>query len=140
MSEMGNGGIDTSKSDLAVLKSVVERLDTAIEKLIEFTTGINKILVLYEGRLTVQEETIRHITYLIEDRKQSSIVSLADTKTKINELQIDISNKIQDFRIDLYQHKKELELLNRWKYWVLGASTVVGFILARSDIVNRFFS
>lgn len=131
---------ETSKADLAVLKSVVERLDLAIEKLIEFTTGINKMLVLYEGRITVQEETVRHISFLIEDRKQSHIVSLADTKTKINELQIDTSVRINDLRIDLSQHKKELELLNRWKYLVLGASTVVGFILARSDIVNKFFS
>lgn len=119
-------------TDVEILKRVVDRLDITIEKLAEVSNGINKILAVHESRIDTQEETTRQLMLMMEERRREYTIHHDDMKLQYTQLR-------KEFIDELNLAKKELELLNRWKYLVLGGAVVIGFILSRTNILEKLF-
>lgn len=141
-------GVET---EVQVLKSVVSKIDSSIEKITQVSTDIGKILAVHEQRLDSMEK--------VSDQRSEEIKELHSRITTGNR---EIVDKLEDMekRIDFKmrenglaakeQHKaiqeeiqKDLKIvseevktidervdgLERWKWWVMGASASVGFII-----------
>jgi len=121
------------KIDVEVLKNEVDnhidiltRLNSSIEKIVDVTNSIGKMLAVHESRLGVQEEITRQTLNIIEERR-------IETQSKISSLATSIENKLEKIT-------NTIDQLTKWKYFVVGGAAVVGFIVAKMPILNNLFT
>ena len=130
---MENGNTDI-KVQLAGLKKDIEnvnnlngRLDLAIEKLTDVSTSIKQMLAVHEEKISRQEQ----IDEIIFDK-------LKERAGEIDTVHRELSKEMQQVEKRLLLEIKQLKLdiggrvgiLERYKWIVLGASIVIGWILS----------
>jgi len=130
---MENGNTDI-KVQIAGLKKDIEnvnnlngRLDAAIEKLTEVSTSIKQMLAVHEEKISRQEQ----IDEIIFDK-------LKERAGEIDTVHRELSKEMQQVEKRLLLEIKQLKLdiggrvgiLERYKWIVLGASIVIGWILS----------
>jgi chromosome segregation ATPase len=134
--------IKTVETEVEVLKNVVGKLDTSIEKITDVSNQITKMLAVHERRLdeldndgaslkqdikevhsrltTVSREIVDEIKML--DR---SIRSEATIQHK------ELAGKIDDL-------ESRLGVVERWKFFVIGGAIVAGFLFGQIDLSKIF--
>lgn len=138
-------------TQVKVLESVVERIDTSIEKLTEVSNSIGKLLAVHHERInnlekntTRQEDDIRDIHAKI-DRVSVDICSKLDNMENSIESKIkahsDTSEKLhkelkKELDVELKSLKSRLEIIERWRWILVGAAGVIGYII--NKITNLF--
>lgn len=107
-------------------KKLFDRLEQSIEKLTELSNAIGKILVLHDSRLGQQEEITKQLLSLIEDRRR-------ETEARLMSLENLIERRIEKISEIIIK-------LDRWKYFVVGGAAIIGFILAKTPILNNLLA
>ena len=131
---MAENGTTDLKVQIAGLKKDVEnvnvlnsRLDTAIEKLTDVSTSIKSMLAVHEEKISRQEQIDDVIFSKLKDR-QSEIENVH------RELSAEIQQSEKRLLIEIKQLKLDIGgrigILERYKWIILGASIVVGWILS----------
>ena len=127
----------TIKTDLELLKKEVEdmkqihtRLDTAIEKLTDVSSCVNRMLAVHEEKLSRQEEALESRRVEVSTQL-SELHSRVTTNTKeimaaAASQHADQNKEIQKIREDL---NKRIGVLEKWRHVLIGCSIVAGFIL-----------
>ena len=108
----------SNKTELDHIVRVVEKLDTAIDKLTDVSSDIKQILAVHESRLD-QTETImeRHFTQM--DAVHNRVSNLRDD---MNSAQKELLEKIGD--------------INKWRWQVMGgAMAIAAFISVITQII-----
>ena len=119
--------IEVLKISMSQMSTLISRIDTTIDKLSEVSNGINRMIAVHESRLSQQEDITREIFNIIEQRR-------VEFNTAMNKLKEDIetdaerSHEVLVKKID--NLAKDIEVLNRWRYLVVGAAVAVGAILS----------
>jgi DNA repair exonuclease SbcCD ATPase subunit len=138
-------------SQVKVLESVVERIDTSIEKLTEVSNSIGKLLAVHDERInnlekstTRQEDDIRDIHFRInkvstdictkldsmEDSLEAKIKEHSETSERLHkELKYELET-------DLKSLNTRLEVLEKWRWLLLGGAAVIGYII--NKVTNLF--
>jgi len=133
-----------TEADIKALEKIVEKLDDSIEKLTEVNNNIGKLLAVHEERMNnIEKDTDRNVedirelhTKINEFGKEmlkrmdaldysfdTKMKSQAETATKQhNEIQANVERKI-----DLLGDR--LRVLEQWKYFVIGAAAVIGYLV-----------
>ena len=121
------------KVDVEVLKNEVDnhidilaRLSSSIEKIVDVTNSIGKMLAVHESRLGVQEEITRQTLNIIEERR-------IETQSKISSLATSIENKLEKIT-------NTIDQITKWKYFVVGGAAVIGFIAAKMTMIDNLFT
>ena len=131
---MAENGTTDIKVQIAGLKKDVEnvnnlnsRLDMAIEKLTDVSTSIKSMLAVHEEKISRQEQIDDVIFSKLKDR-QSEIENVH------RELSAEIQQSEKRLLIEIKQLKLDIGgrigILERYKWIILGASIVVGWILS----------
>ena len=131
---MAENGTTDLKVQIAGLKKDVENvnnlnssLDTAIEKLTDVSTSIKSMLAVHEEKISRQEQIDDVIFSKLKDR-QSEIENVH------RELSAEIQQSEKRLLIEIKQLKLDIGgrigILERYKWIILGASIVVGWILS----------
>ena len=137
-------------AQVKVLESVVERIDTSIEKLTEVSNSIGKLLAVHDERINQlekvhnrQEGDIRDIYSKIsvtskeicskldevEDSLESKMKEHSDSSEKLHkELKQDLDTKLEKINL-------RVSVLERWRWLILGGATVLGYLL---DKITQF--
>ena len=108
----------SNKTELDHIVRVVEKLDTAIDKLTDVSSDIKQILAVHESRLD-QTETImeRHFTQM--DAVHNRVSNLRDD---MNTAQKELLEKIGE--------------INKWRWQVMGgAMAIAAFISVITQII-----
>tara|TARA_B100001057_G_C22801428_1_gene931671 strand:- start:1064 stop:1474 length:411 start_codon:yes stop_codon:yes gene_type:complete len=127
----------TIKTDLELLKKEVRdmkqihtRLDTAIEKLTDVSSCVNRILAVHEEKIARQEDDI------VSNEKE--------IKDNIHELHSRITSNYKELTVLINQHNLKDEerfhklksefssrvgILEKWRWIIIGGSIVAGFVL-----------
>jgi chromosome segregation ATPase len=130
-------------SQVKVLESVVDRIDTSIEKLTEVSNSIGKLLAVHDERLNTlekvhdrQEDDIRDLHSRISTISREICDKLDQVETALESQIKDHSNNSErmhkELKGDLDSKLKNLDdrinLLERWRWLILGGATVLGFL------------
>jgi len=115
------------KKDIENVNNLNGRLDAAIEKLTEVSTSIKQMLAVHEEKISRQEQ----IDEIIFDK-------LKERAGEIDTVHRELSKEMQQVEKRLLLEIKQLKLdiggrvgiLERYKWIVLGASIVIGWILS----------
>jgi len=131
---MAENGTTDLKVQIAGLKKDVEnvnnlnsRLDTAIEKLTDVSTSIKSMLAVHEEKISRQEQIDDVIFSKLKERQ-------SEIETEHRELSAEIQQSEKRLLIEIKQLKLDIGgrigILERYKWIILGASIVVGWILS----------
>ena len=127
--------LELLKKEIADMKQIHVRLDTAIEKITDFSNCINRLLAVHEEKITQQE-----------DAQQRSVQEFT---TDIKELHSRITTNTKEMTaLMTQQHKEQKDVIDRlkdeisnrggvlekWRWIIIGGSIVLGFIIQKLPV------
>ena len=135
MSEDLNTEVAILKREVADIKLIFNRLDTAIERITEVSSSVNRMLAVHEEKIANQEEaSIRaNQEFTVDIRELHSRITtnykeIADMISKYHKEYVDDQQKLRD---DL---NNRVGILEKWRWLIIGGSIVIGFALQKMPI------
>ena len=127
----------TIKTDLELLKKEVEdmkqihtRLDTAIEKLTDVSSCVNRMLAVHEEKLARQEDDIvsneKEIKDNIQDLHSRITSNYKELTVLINQHNLKDEERFHKLKSEL---SSRVGILEKWRWIIIGGSIVAGFVL-----------
>ena len=123
------------KKEVTDIKFIFSRLDTAIERMVDVSSSVNRMLAVHEEKISQQEEaSIRADTEFKADVKE--LHSRITTNTKemmqtITSQHLEQQQMMDRMRIEL---NNRVGILEKWRWLIIGGSIVVGFALQKMPI------
>jgi len=118
--------VELLKRDMQLIAGLAEKFDVAIDKLSAVSVTVDKMLAVHETRLSNNEQQREIIHQRITDMKK--------------EITDEIKSMKEENRAQHSQTNERLERLERWRWFVVGVATVIGFILAQMEPLAKLFS
>ena len=115
------------KKDIENVSNLNSRLDTAIEKLTDVSTSIKSMLAVHEEKIQRQEQIDDIIFGKLKERAESIDEVHKDLTKEIQQVEKRLLIEIKQLKVDIGGRVGTLE---RYKWIILGASIVVGWILS----------
>lgn len=127
----------TIKTDLELLKKEVQdmkqihtRLDTAIEKLTDVSSCVNRMLAVHEEKLARQEDDIvsneKEIKDNIQDLHSRITSNYKELTVLINQHNLKDEERFHKLKSEL---SSRVGILEKWRWIIIGGSIVAGFVL-----------
>ena len=127
--------LELLKKEVADMKKIHVRLDTAIEKITDFSNCINRLLAVHEEKITQQEDAQqRSVQEFTTDIKE--LHSRITTNTKEMTALMTQQHKEQKDVIDRLKAEisNRVGVLEKWRWIIIGGSIVLGFIIQKLPI------
>jgi chromosome segregation ATPase len=142
------------ETEVEVLKSVVSKLDTSIEKISQVSQDIGKILAVHEQRLETIEKISDNRADEIKELHSRITTQTREIVDKIDNMEQRLEVKMRENGEQATKQHKEIQVelqkdintidvrvanLEQWKWWLMGAAAVVGVVLGFViDIAKHF--
>ena len=127
--------LELLKKEIADMKQIHVRLDTAIEKITDFSNCINRLLAVHEEKITQQEDAQqRSVQEFTADIKELHSRITTNTKdmtalmTQQHKEQKDVIDRLKD------EVSNRVGVLEKWRWIIIGGSIVVGFIIQKLPV------
>ena len=127
--------LELLKKEIADMKQIHVRLDTAIEKITDFSNCINRLLAVHEEKITQQEDAQqRSVQEFTTDIKELHSRITTNTKemtalmTQQHKEQKDVIDRLKD------EVSNRVGVLEKWRWIIIGGSIVLGFIIQKLPV------
>ena len=135
MAEDINTEVAILKKEVADMKLIFNRLDTAIERITEVSSSVNRMLAVHEEKIANQEEVANranqefttdvrelHSRITTNYKELTDMISMHHKEDAANQLKLreDLNNRVG--------------ILEKWRWLIIGGSIVVGFALQKMPI------
>ena len=117
--------VEILKRDMEMIASLAGKFDVAIDKLSAVSVTVDKMLAVHETRLQNNEQQREILHQRISDMKKEITEEFKSLK--------------EENRKQHSQTNERLEKLERWRWFVVGVATVIGFSLAQMESLTRIF-
>ena len=117
--------VEILKRDMEMIASLAEKFDLAIDKLSAVSVTVDKMLAVHETRLQNNEQQREILHQRISDMKKEITEEFKSLK--------------EENRKQHSQTNERLEKLERWRWFVVGVATVIGFSLAQMESLGKIF-
>ena len=125
------------QKDLVSFQSLLDKFDVTVQKLMEVSNNLNKLIALQDARLGLQERISNKINERMDAMKK-------EIDSDLQRQNIEIIQRIKDLGIAQQNTSKEIferiGALDKWRYTILGAAIVVGFLLSKLPIITDLIS
>lgn len=125
-----NGQVKTDveilKRDMELLAGLAEKFDVAIDRLSDVSASVDKMLAVHETRLVQQEQQREIIHQRITDMKKE----ISDDFRALREENTKQHNEVSE----------RLGRLEKWRWFVVGVATVIGFLFAQLKNISALFT
>lgn len=130
-------------AQVKVLESVVERIDTSIEKLTEVSNSISRLLAVHDERINNLEKVHNRTEDDIRDIYSKITLTSKEICSKLDEMEDSLESKLKQHSDNSEKLHKELKsdldgklntldtrvgVLERWRWLILGGATVLGYL------------
>ena len=127
--------LELLKKEVADMKKIHVRLDTAIEKITDFSNCINRLLAVHEEKITQQEDaqqrSVQEFTTYIKElhsRITTNTKELTALMTEQHKEQKDVIDRLKD------EVSNRVGVLEKWRWIIIGGSIVLGFIIQKLPV------
>jgi len=131
MNDKLQADVEVLKKDVLNINSTLEKLDMSIDKIADATVGISKILAVHDNEISERKRLSEKETELLHERisdmKEESSKHHKDNHAAV---MIKLDTMSNDMKNELTEVKERVTILERWKWYVMGGSWVIGFIIA----------
>jgi DNA mismatch repair ATPase MutS len=118
--------VELLKKEVADMKQIHVRLDTAIGKISDVSNCINRMLAVHEEKISQQEDLqTRSIQEFNTDVKELH-GRITDTQKELTAL---MTEQHQSQTQALVKLKEDISSLDKWRYMIIGGAIVVGFLI-----------
>ena len=117
--------VEILKRDMEMIASLAGKFDVAIDKLSAVSVTVDNMLAVHETRLQNNEQQREILHQRISDMKKEITEEFKSLK--------------EENRKQHSQTNERLEKLERWRWFVVGVATVIGFSLAQMESLARIF-
>ena len=123
--------IGLMEKDISQTNILCERLSHSIEKIQELNQNLLQMITLHDQK------------HQQHDKAESEIKGdIRDLHDRIDQVERHISQRIDDLRADLMQHKQRDRFMigdvtsqvEKWKWMILGAVLTLGFLLGKIEM------
>jgi len=130
--------------DMAVVNTLVGRLDTTIDKLTDISSSVSNLLAVHETKLTSQEIISNQLSNLVEARRVETDDKVQLLHERISSGERELKDNIDDQYDELMKEIKEMRAestiqhntlsdrittMEKWMWTVIGGSAIVGGII-----------
>lgn len=144
--------IELLKKDVTTMSALLEKFDTTIDKMQEIASNLSKMVSLQEQRLENQEKVTAEVQSILEMRRVENNNSIRDIYNRINTVNTDLTNKIEDteqkilkelqcLRDDLSKKNEgigtRLGQVETWKYAIGVVIVVLAWLAGQTDILTK---
>ena len=141
------------RKDMAVVGSLVDRLDTTIDKLTDISNNVSNLLAVHETKLSSQEIITKQISELVEARRMETDDKIQILHERISSGERELKESIDDQYDELMKEIKEMRAestmqhnilsdritaMEKWMWAVIGGSAIVGGIITLVPWSNIF--
>lgn len=136
------------ETEVEILKNVVSKLDSSIEKISQVSNDIGRLLAVHDERIGQLErvnerrsDDVRDLYNKIGEQTKEIVNKLDKIENtfnvKLSEHVKELNTKNEDIKRDLDKIDGRLDVLEKWKWYALGAAAVLGFIIGNlNDIIH----
>ncbi len=143
--------VEIIKRDIGAIQGFSVKIDDAIEKMAEVSNSISKMLIVHENKLQNHDQMIDGIKLAMSERKNDFDKQVDTLHKRISDMKEENHVEREKYHKELLaalkeiadtQHKLDdrITTLENWKWYVLGAAAVVGFIIAQTPWDKIFFN
>ena len=127
--------VEILKREVADMKLIHGRLDSAITKITDVSNSINRMLAVHEEKLRRVDTSQDDLFTILEDRRREWEDDLKDLHSRITTQ----SRNLRE-AIDQVQNKLDTRvgILERWRWLIIGGAILLGFIV-NGSMSNNFF-
>ena len=130
--------------DMAVVNTLVSRLDTTIDKLTDISSSVSSLLAVHETKLTSQEIISKQLSNLVEARRVETEDKVQLLHERISSGERELKESIDDQYDELMKEIKEMRAesttqhtvlseritaMEKWMWTVIGGAAIVGGII-----------
>jgi|SRR6056300_354006 len=138
--------VELLKKEVADMKRIHERLDTAIEKIADVSQSLHTIMAVHEEKLIRQEEALDDQEKKLQDNimeLHSRITTNAKEQTHlmgemerrmIQAMKDHNRSETEEFQKLRHELQNRVGVLEKWRHIIIGGAIVVGFIIQRLPI------
>lgn len=141
------------QQDMAKVGTLVDRLDTTIDKLTEVSTALSQLIAVHESKLSAQEVITKQTTDLVEKRRIEMEDKLQFLHARISSGEKELGTKIEDQYDELMVEIKEMRAesvsqhnalsdritsMEKWHWIVVGGAVVVGTFISQVNLTQIF--
>lgn len=141
------------QQDMAKVGTLVDRLDTTIDKLTEVSTSLSQLMAVHETKLSAQELIMKQTTDLVEKRRVETEEKIQQLHSRISSGERELGVKIEDQYDDIMTEIKEMRqesqtqhtalsdrisAMEKWHWLIVGGSIIVGVLLSQVELAQFF--
>jgi CRISPR/Cas system CMR subunit Cmr4 (Cas7 group RAMP superfamily) len=133
--------VELLKREVADMKMIHVRLDSAIEKIADVSTSLHTIMAVHEEKLIRQEEslgeqerefktTVLELHSRITSNSKESSLQMGEMERRLH-IAMEEHQKKETEQFNALQNEitNRIGVLEKWRYLIIGGSIVVGFAL-----------
>ena len=133
--------VELLKREVADMKGIHIRLDSAIEKVAEVSSSLHRIIAVHEEKLIRQEEALdnqeKEFRESVQELHSRITTNAKETSQHMSEMERRLTDAMgehnQQSTDQIMKLREELQtrvgILEKWRYLIIGGSIVVGFAL-----------
>ena len=119
--------VEVLKRDVNNINMTLNKLDTAIDKIADATGGISKILAVHDNEISERKRLSEKETELLHNRISEIKDEQEEMHTRYHK---ELLEALRETNVDMKELTNRVTILERWKWYVMGGSWVIGFIIA----------
>jgi hypothetical protein len=124
--------------EVAVLQSVVYKIDNTVAEIARSSAEITRLLAVHDSRINNLESGSRETITDVRDLYKKMSDNTKEILNKIDDMEGRIEDKLKEHTDkSSAQHKvisERLNVLENWRWIVVGASVVIGFLLNHLEL------
>lgn len=122
----------------------IAKLEAKVESIQEDVKEVREDIRDLHSRITTQTreivEKMDDMQTRIEHRMAATAVTSKQQHDEIREaLQKDLKEVTKQLDTDINKVSDRVDILERWRWMIVGGSIVIGYVLGNLDIISKFF-
>ena len=135
--------VELLKREVADMKQIHVRLDSAIEKIAEVSSSLHTIMAVHEEKLIRQEEaledqekefrnTVQELHSRITTNAKETTIQMGEMERRLTDAMNEHNRKETEQFLKLREDlQTRVGILEKWRHLIIGGAIVIGFILQK---------
>lgn len=139
--------------EIEVLKSVVNKLDSSLEKISEVSNSIGRLLAVHDERLNSLEKVSDKREKEIDDLHSRITTQTREIVEKLEAMEERIERKMtegaerstaqhlsiqNEMKQDIQKIDTRLLVVEKWRWYLIGGAAVLGYLIGNFGDVKKF--
>jgi len=124
--------------EVGVLKSVVAKLDTSLEKIAEVSNSISRLLAVHDERINNIEKNADNRDLEMKDLQVRITTQTKEIFDKLDHMETRMEDQIKVLEKSIKDEQSKIDtrvlVLEKWRWYLLGAAAIIGYLVSYMDL------